>query len=162
MQGSKTLLTIADQAVVIEDALGGNLLEDFYAISADITMSVRSLTAGQGDPMTCIFAHGDYTAAEVQEHLEVKLLGPGNKLEQERARRLVRKIGVFHAMQGIDTSVQMNMEGKDGSPNPRVKLGFVINSGKTLDIGVQNRSGGALTTGALFEWDGTLYGRWIL
>lgn len=163
IQGSEPLLTLADQSVLTEDALGGNLTEDFYAISCDVSMSMRSLTAGEGDPMTAIFAHGDYSDSEIAEALTVKLLGPGNKIEQERQRRLVRKIGVFH-QEGdqVDTFTSMNMRGKGGSPNPRVKLGFVIQSGKTLNIGVQNRSGGALTTGALYEWDGMLYGRWYL
>ncbi len=161
VKGSFALGTLADEAVLSGSLIGGsNFTEDFYAISCDISCMIRDVTAGQLEPMTVGLAHGDYSDTEIKEHLDVKLLGPGNKIEQERARRMVRKAGV---VQRDDLNATfLKMIGKGGSPNPRVTLKFVAQSAKALKIWVQNRSGAAPTTGAILEFDGTLYGKWIL
>ncbi len=161
VSGSLALSTLGDDTVLTTNMLSGNLTEDFFVISTDISMSLRGLTAGQGDPMTAVIAHGDYTDAEILEGLKPALLGPGGKIEQERSRRLVRKVGVLQ-QQGVadDTFTSMNMIGKDGSRIVRTKCRFTIESGKDFSIGVWNRSGGALATGAQIEWAGEVYGRW--
>ncbi len=151
---------LASNAVVLGGVFGANLLEDLYVISADLTAVVTDLTAGQGDQLTIGFSHEDYSAAEVAENLNVQLLGPGSKIEQEQARRLVRRTG---SMMPIDqAATQAKMIGRDGSHLTRTKLKFVVQSGHDLDIWVMNRSGAALTTGATVKFSGTVYGRWIL
>ncbi len=153
---------LASKAVINVDLFGGNLTEDFYAISSDLQGQILGLTAGQGDPSLLVLAHGDYDAAEVAEHLVVKLLGPGNKLEQERARRLVRKVGPFYNVSGIADQTTMYLQGRDGAGLVRTKIGFVIQSGKTLDAGFYNNGGATMTTGASLRITGTIFGRWIL
>ncbi len=162
VQGSKAIGALADQAVITGDLMGGNFTEDFYAISADLSMVINGITAGEGDPSTALVAHRDYSDVEIAEALTVNLLGPGNKIEQEKARRLVRRVGKFQSITGLNTDVSLKMEGKGGAPNPRIKLGFVVQSGKTLGFGIQNRSGAVFTTGASVEVDGVIFGRWIL
>lgn len=161
VEATLTLGALASKGVAVADLMGGNLTEDFYAISADLTAQVLGLTAGEGDPSLLVLAHGDYTAAEIAEHLVVKLLGPGNKTEQERQRRLVRKVGPFYS-QGLVDQIEMFLRGKDGSGLVRTTLKFIVNSGKTLDVGFYNNSGATMTTGATVRIAGTVYGRWII
>ncbi len=162
MDASITLGTLASKAVAVADLFGGNLEEDFYAISADLTAQIIGLTAGEADPSMLVLAHGDYSAAEIAEALVVKLLGPGNKIEQERARRLVRKVGAFYNVRGISAQTTMYLQGRDGAGLVRTKIKFVIDSGKTLDVGLYNNSGATLTTGASVRITGTVYGRWMI
>ncbi len=161
VQGSLPLLTLADQAVLTADLFSAALTEDLFVISSEITSQIRGVTAGEGDPSTLVLAHGDYTDAQIAEALTVKLLGPGNKIEQERSRRLVRKLGVFQGS-NVNVETELKMIGKGGAPNPKTNVKFVIESAKTMKIGIQNRSGGAFTTGAILEFDGMIYGRWLL
>lgn len=160
-EGTFVLGALANKTVAVGDLFGGNLTEDFYAISADIDSEILGITAGEGNPSVLGLAHGDYSAAEIAENLVVKLLGPGTKIEQEQQRRLVRKAGTFHGNQ-INTHIEMKMDGARGPGSQRVKLRFVIQSGKTMDVFVFNKSGAVYTTGATCKFFGTIYGRWIL
>ncbi len=160
-EGTFAIGALANKAVAIGDLFGGNLTEDFYAISCDIDAEIVGLTAGEGNPSVLGLAHSDYSVAEIAENLVVKLLGPGNKIEQEQQRRLVRKAGTFHGDQ-LNTAIEMPMSGKTGPGEQRVRLKFVIQNGKTLDVFVFNKSGAVYTTGATCKFFGTIYGRWIL
>ncbi len=158
---SVVLDTLADNTVLLQD-LTGSLGEDLFWISLDISASIRGLTAGQGDPMTLIAAHGDYTSGEVLEALDVTLVDPDDKIEQERARRLVRKVGVFQQEgQMDDTFTGLRMKGPRGGGSViRQKTGWSIGDGHAPAIGLHNRSGAALSSGAVMEFDGNIYGRW--
>ncbi len=160
ISGTPALTTLGNQVVLIDDVFGGNLTEDFYGISVDVMAEIINLTAGEGNPMVGGFAHGDYDAAEVAENLDVVFLGPGTKIEQERSRRLVRKTGMYHS--GPVNSTMLLSGRRSDSGLTRTSLKFVINSGKTLNLFLQNISGSALTTGASLRYNGTVYGRWIL
>ncbi len=159
--GSLTIGALSNQAVALDDLLGGNLTEDFYCISGDVQGAVIGMTAGEGDPSQLGFAHGDYSAAEVAEKLNVIFLGPGNKIQQEQSRRLVRPTGVLQG-NGLNTQVSMELVGRGGSRTVRTKIKFTIQSGKTLNLFLFNNSGAVYTTGATFRYSGTLYGRWLV
>ncbi len=160
ISGNLALGTLGNVTVIFADVFGAPLTEDFYAISSDIAAQIIELTAGEGDPLMCGFSHGDYSVTEVKEALEVKLLGPGNKIEQERTRRLTRKIGIF--MADVLSHTTMKLFGRGGAGLIRTKMRFVLQSGKTLNLYVYNNSGATLTTGAIVKFQGTIYGRWIL
>ncbi len=151
VSGAITLSTLAD-AAVLSNALIAALAEDFYLISADLMWQIRGLTPLEG-PIQVGLSHGDYTDAEIAENLNSNLSDPGDKVEQEQQRRLVRKSGMFA---GLLANEVMN----DGKPI-RTKCRFLINDGKTIDIWAVNRSGSALTTGAIIRCDGMVYGRWV-
>ncbi len=155
VEGSAALGTIGDGAVVAANVHTGEFTEDFFAISADLQVQVRDLASGQGTPSSWGIAHGDYTVAEIQEHLGVSLLGPANKIEQERSRRLVRNVNSFES----DPTEVDQIRSTDGEK--RVKIRFMIEDGNHLNIWFKNRTGVAFTTGATLEWSGTLYGRWV-
>ncbi len=155
VQGSLALSTLADDTVLKNNIHTGLFTEDFYAISADLQVMVRNLTSGEGEPSSWGLNHSDYSSPEVNENLNVSLLGPGNKIEQERSRRLVRDGGQLIHLTAEDELIPLDR-------SHRVKLKFVCQSGKALEIWFKNRSGSALTTGAILEWHGKVYGRWIL
>ncbi len=150
---SLALTTLSNGAVLSVDIFGGNFTEDFYAISADLVASIRALTPGEG-PIGVGFAHSDYSDAEIAEGLAPVLLGPGNKIEQERSRRLIRRHGMFPGILAEETQ-------GDGLPK-RTTLKFLISDGFALSVWGENQSGAALTTGAVIELQGTVYGRWIV
>ncbi len=154
VQGSLALSTLADQLVLKANVHTGVFSEDFFCISADLQVMVRGLTSGQGEPSSWGVNHSDYTAVEVAEHLAVSLLGRGSKIEQERLRRLVRNGAQMIHLTAEDELIPLDR-------SHRVKCKFMIQEGFALEIWIQNRSGAALTTGAILEWNGTIYGRWV-
>ncbi len=161
--GTQALGTLANDTVIKNALTSAVLEEDLYVISTDLSVTVTGLTAGEGHPMTTGVSHSDYTVAQVLENLDNEMLGPGNKIEQEQSRRSVRKMGVMHSEGGLSGSAtDLVAIGRDGSRIIRQKCKFLVSSGKALDIFMWNRSGAALTTGAIMRWSGNIYGRWLI
>ena len=150
-RGSISLLTTAANTVVDAPMFDSVLLEDLFCLSADVTAQIRGLTATEG-PTEFGFAHSDYSEGEVEEYLSVSYIGPDNKIEQERARRAIRRIGSFS---GLDTNEEFN----DGRKYRQV-VKFTIGNGFNMNVWAANRSAGAYTTGASLTFQGTMYGRW--
>ncbi len=143
--------------VVIKGSLLGTLLEDLFVISADLTWTLRDITIGE-TPIQVGIAHDDYTIAEILENLNVSMLGPGTKIEQEQTRRLIRQVGMFIGTQATTGGISLN----DGRPI-RTKMKFVCQSGKDLAAWARNTSGVSnLATGAVVQIHGKVYGKWIL
>ncbi len=141
--GSETVL-----AINLFDAVFG---EDIFVISVDILSTIRGLTAGEA-PIEIGFAHGDLSVGEIAEALDAELTDPDDIIAKERARRPVRRIGIFG---GSGTEQVLN----DGNPK-RVTVKFSVGDGFFLNHWARNHSGSVLTTGAVVEFQGTLYGRW--
>ncbi len=100
-------------------------------------------------------AHGDYTAAEIEECIEATgAIDIGNKVEQERANRLVREIGTIspEGTQAVGSEMSYN----EGRP-VKTKLNWEIGIGKTLALYVRNGSSTVYTTGALLKAKGELW-----
>ncbi len=149
------LSTLANDTVV-KGSLIGTLLEDLFIFMTDLSWTLRDITIGE-TPVEVGLSHSDYTVAEILETLNVNFLGPGEKIEQERARRLVRSVGAFIGTQASDGGISLN----DGR-KIRTKLRWVANSGKDLSVWARNVSGGTLTTGAILQCHGFIYGRWMI
>ncbi len=151
---SQATSTLADNTILLTN-ITGTLVDPLYVISLDVETAIRDATAGEG-PMTYGVSHGDYSVAEILEATVAgqSILGKAvNMIEQERARRKVRKYGILPIL-AADEFLD------DGRPT-RVKCGFTVGSGQTLNIWQKNSSGGALTGGAVSEYTGTIYGRWL-
>ncbi len=86
------------------------------------------------------------------EALKADLSSPDDIIAKERARRPVRRTGVFNGL-SVNESIG------DGL-NVRQKIKFSVGDTFDLDAWFWNRSSGALTTGAVIDCDGTIYGRW--
>ncbi len=157
------LTTLGDGIVKAQPLFSSVLKEDLFVLSTDLNYSVRDLTAGELQPATVGLAHGDYSVTEIKEKLDNdSYLGPGDKIEQEKSRRLVRKVGtLFPEGPGVST-VFLYATGRNGGRIIRTKLKFMIQSGHNLQTWVWNRSGAALQTGSVLEVSGTVYGRWVI
>ncbi len=112
-------------------------------------------------PMSVGVAHSDYSNAQVAEATDVELLGPGDKIQQEMARRSIRRITSLNTFANSNET-EMQGVSATGGPIIRTKVKFTIQSGRTLTIWVKNRSGSALTTGSVLTFSGHIYGRWLV
>ncbi len=151
---SQALSTLGDNTALVTN-MTATLVEPLHVISLDITEAIRDLTPGEG-PIEVGVSHGDYSVTEIVEALNAGQSITGRNvdmIEKEQARRLVRLFGKFD---GTEESEVLN----DGKPI-RVKLGWTIGTGKTLNVFAVNRSGATLTTGAVVEVSGKIYGRWL-
>ncbi len=149
---SSIALSTLTNNTTLTGSLIGTLTEDLYVTSVDLQWTIRSLTAGEG-PIQVGLAHSDYTDTEIQENLDVSYVGPGDKITQEQARRLVRRVGLFNGLAGE--------EALNNGVSVKTVCKFMIDDGLDLDIFASNRSGATLTTGAIVQAFGTVWGRWI-
>ncbi len=149
---SLALSTLADNAVLTA-ALMSAQTEDLYVISVDASYALQEVTAGEG-PLEVGFSHSAYSVAQIAENLIAQQTGPGDVIAVEQSRRMVRRTGKFS---GLSTHEVL----ADGR-KIRTKCKFAITGSNNLDLWVQNQSDAALTTGAVVDVSGTIYGRWII
>ncbi len=147
-----TLGTLADSTVILADLLGNALGEDLFIISIDCVWTIRGLT-GSEVPIDFGFAHDDLSITEVLEALTAELTDPDDIIQKERARRPVRRAGAFNV--GSVTNIAIN----DGN-NVRTKMRFSVGDSHNISGWARNLSGATLTTGAIIQMNGVIYGRW--
>ncbi len=145
--------TLADNIVVI-DGLTSVFVEDIFIISIDALWSIRALAVGEV-PLIFGFTHDDLTVTEIAENLAAELVDPDDIITRERARRPVRKVGQFTKAGSAEESI-------NNGNILRTRIKMKLGDGHTLAAFVQNKSGTTLTTGAIVEIIGTIYGRWIV
>ncbi len=145
-----TLSTLASVTAILTTTVA-ELAEDLFIISIDALWSLRDLTPGEG-PIEVGFSHDDLSTSEVQEALNAELVDPDDIITRERARRPVRRVGMFS---GLAESEVLN----DGRVL-RSRIKFMIGDGHTMNVYALNRSGATLTTGAIVHINGTIFGRW--
>ncbi len=147
------LSTLADETVIAVAALGASFGEDFYLVSLDASVLIRGLTAGEGDPLQYGIAHSDLTVTEIGETLDAETSDPDDIIANERRRRPVRSAGYLRGGEVNTTMAQQ-------TDKVRIPGRFSIGDGHNVNLWVKNKSGATLTTGAVQEWTGTLFGRW--
>ncbi len=143
------LLATADAGVVKLVLL--NNVEDVYWTSADLSISLRDFTAGEG-PVGFGCVNDDLTAAEIVEAVAAAPTGPDDIIQNERARRPVRDWGQFPGLAGN--------EGVGDNLARRYLIKMAIGENSGFSFWAQNRSGAAFTTGAEIIISGKLYGYW--
>lgn len=146
------LLALAESILAKIAVLATSFGEDIYIISVDVLTTLRNHTLGEV-PIVVGFAHGDLTTSEIQEGLDASVTSPDLIVERERSRRPIRRIGVFGRP---DIAAQTLADGRI----QRIRLKFSIGNDKDLVVWARNHSGAVLTTGAILEVQGTIYGRW--
>ncbi len=150
--GSITLATLANETVLKSSIFSSALTRGLFAISADIYWSLDDLTPTEG-PIAVGICHDDLSVAEVAEALNAELSDPSDIIQRERARRPVRRSGVFP---GLSTHEAIN----HGNVI-RTTIKFSIHDGHNLALYAFNKSGAILTTGAFIKFQGVLFGRWF-
>ncbi len=122
-----------------------------FLISMKAVWTASEFAVGEG-PIIVGVAHGDYTATEIEEFLEVG--GSWNTddlISVERARRKIRIVGTF----------PLAVEGESlnhGEPI-HTRLGFILGEGELLSTWAFNKGDGNLTTGGLIKVVGQAFMR---
>ncbi len=121
-------------------------------ISVDASYNWADIQQAIDDGLTFGLAHGDYLNAEIEECLEAtNSINPGDKIQQERANRLVRYIGV----------IQKDATGLSGSFNNgkrfKVRLNWPMSIGKLVVVWIRNSSGTVWVTGSTLAVDGNMW-----
>ncbi len=140
------LSTLGSDTTVVQTIVG-TAVSSYRCTSVKNTWNLVGLTAGEG-PITVGIAHSDYTVTEIKECLEASgSIDPGDKIQQERANRLVRIVGVLDEVQS-----SLN-EGKPLS----TKLNWFIAVGDSINMWATNEGVAALTTGAQVKANGNAW-----
>ncbi len=126
-------------------------VEDVYWTSADLTMSYRNATPGQG-PIGFGVANNDLNVTEINEAIAAAPVGPDDIIQIERARRPVRTWGSFQVALADEVVNNGNVK--------RYRVKMAIGENSSLAIWAQNRSGAILTTGGEVIIAGKIYGFW--
>ncbi len=143
------LAAAAADGVAVVGAAVSAADEEYRVLSMKGTWTVRDLAPSAG-PVVVGFAHGDYTATEVEEALEAEAaMNRGDKIANEKARRLVRRVGVFN------TTEQVLNDGKPIS----TRLNWHIPEGTVINLFVYNQTGATITAGSV-QFNGTIFLRY--
>ncbi len=144
--GTLGTATVADvELTALQDA-------KFKVISADLLLAIRDLTPGEGPIEIGIF-NGDLSNTEVGEALDATPVSQSDIIPIERLKRPVRLAGIF--------SGQLAHETLNDGKRMRIKLRTILNNGTQLAVFMRNQGGAALTTGAVVNISGQIYGYWI-
>ncbi len=141
--------TLADETAALVNLI--SIADDFWCQSIDGAWSIVNHTVGEG-PLLVGYASGDLSAAEVGEAINATPTARSDIINRERARRPVRRVGVFPGIQADDVL-------NDGKVL-RTTLKMYLAEGVDLNMFVFNASGSALATGAFCQVYGTLFGEW--
>lgn len=149
-----TLSTLAVDTVIKTDIFTNAFTEGFWCNSIKGTFAMRDATVGE-QPIEAGFAHSDYTVGEIAEKLVADESNiRGNKIAVEQSQRKVRVCGSFPQLTVAGADVRMTQA------DVRYGLGFKIENGFNIVIWARNRSGAnPITTGAVVQMTGTLFGR---
>ncbi len=140
--GEDLTLGTLGSGVLISTTFDEAVEERTLVSSVVATYSLDLLTAPQG-PILFGLAHGDYTDAEIEEVIEnIQSWTPGDKIAQEKAKRLVRTVGQFVA---DETSGTIDVKFNNGKPI-KTKLNWMLQSDATLRLWAYNLSASALST----------------
>ncbi len=133
--------TLAPKVVAII-AVAATVNERTLLSSIVATWAQRNVTAvGDAGPIQFGVAHGDYTAAEIEEWMEdAGTWNEGNKIAQEIGRRKIRSIGIFRMPAAVAEAVIFN----EGRPK-KTKLNWILNQGQTINLWIYNTGSVAIS-----------------
>ncbi len=144
------LSTLAN-GIVASTGVLANFGEDIFIMSMKASWTLRGATPNEG-PLALGYAHGDLSNTEIAEALTAELTDPDDIIQREKARRPVRRVGSFPV---ISANEALN-NGND----VKTLIKFSVGDGHDLSLWVQNLTGATLTTGAVVNLVGVLFGRW--
>ncbi len=140
---------------VTSSALTATSANAYRVTSVKCSYTIVDLAAAIDGAFQFGIAHSDYTPAEIEECIEATgAIDIGNKVEQERANRLVREIGTI-SPEGTPL-VAGEISYNDGRP-VKTKLNWMIGIGDTLVMYVRNGSGAVYTTGSTLKSKGEMW-----
>ncbi len=121
--------------------------EEVLISSIVATWALRELTASANDgPIMVGLAHSDYSVAEIEEVIEnVASWSVGDKIAQERAKRLVRVVGIFDFSGTAGGTFGGASVLNDGKPI-KTKLNWRLITGQTMALWAYNLGSSTLAT----------------
>ncbi len=145
---SMELATLAG-TTLIAVSFSETLLESARLTSIVATYSISDFTPAVDDgPITVGIAHGDYTAAEIEEVLENSgSWAAGNLVAKEIANRKIRRIGTFD-LSAVQASTVGGAAVLNDGKAIKTKLNWLLRTGQTLKLWAYNEGSGALVTGS--------------
>ncbi len=139
---------------VLTAAISAAGADSYRLMSVNSSFSVADLASATDDSFEFGYAHSDYSAAEVEECLESQSsMDLGDKVAQEQANRLVRKVGIISSSGGVASA---GLSFNDGKP-VKTRLNWFMSIGDTLNLWVRNGSAANYTTGSLLVSSGDLW-----
>ncbi len=151
---SKSLAGALDTKDVVVNAVSNQVTDPMRFISLDCSYSWADIGQDIDDGCTFGIAHSDYTAAEIEECLEAGgSMDLGDKVEQEKANRLVREIGTISSSGGPSGGGAPFNDGK----RVKTRLNWLMSTGDTLNVWIMNISGVIWTTGSGVTITGNLW-----
>jgi len=122
----------------------GEVVNERTLVSSIVAaVSVVGITpeAGVG-PVLVGIAHGDYTAAEIEEFIETTdSWDEGNLVEQETAGRKIRRLGILRTPDSATESSRL----ADGR-QMKTKLNWILTQGQTLSLWAYNMGAAPFST----------------
>jgi len=139
------LLTTLGPKDVVSQIFGSVVNERTLVSSLVGTWSLSDFTSGDDiGPVLVGVAHSDYTAAEIEEFIEIAdSWNEGNLVAQETARRKIRKIGIFEDQDAGSATADSVLN--DGKPIT-TKLNWIMLQAQSLQIWAYNLGDGAIAT----------------
>ncbi len=139
---TKLLGTLAAEDLIVV-AIPDTVEEKAWVSSIKATYSLLNMTPGAtSGPLSFGVAHSDYTDTEIESWVELlSSWKQGKKVEQEIARRKIRRIGTFENPSG-PTDTARFADGRQVT----TKIGWQLITGQTLQFWVYNEGSGALAT----------------
>jgi len=111
------------------------------SLVAAYSLSNFSVTSGVG-PILVGVAHSDYASAEIEAYIESSgSWDEGDLVQQEIAKRRIRRIGIFDASDLATEDATLN----DGKPI-KTKLNWILNQGQGLQLWTYNLGTAAVVT----------------
>ncbi len=131
----RLVTTTLASRVVVGSAVGDTVNERTFVSSIVALWNLDNVTLGSGiGPMMVGVAHSDYSDAEIEAWIEnTGSWDEGDLVQQEIAKRKIRRVGVFESADGPTESISLN----DGK-NVRTKCGWVLLQGQTLKVWAYN------------------------
>ncbi len=131
----KTVVGTLAAATLVTTAFDESVTETALVSSIVATYAMQGVTAtDNAGPILVGIAHEDYTAAEIEEYIEnTGSWDEGNKIQQEVAKRLVRRIGMF-----TETGQDLSWMALNGGRPIKTKLNWILTTGKGLQLWAYN------------------------
>ncbi len=122
----------------------------FRMVAADLYWAMHDHTANEG-PVEVGLSNGDLTVTEIAEALDASPISPADIIALERARRPVRRSGMFSEQAGDVLN--------EGKPI-RTKFRTTADVGIEINAWARNLDDVSMTTGTIITVTGKIYGHW--
>ncbi len=136
------------------NAFGDTVVSRTFITSIDVVWNLNDWVPADGaGPIMVGVAHFDYSLAEIEEWIEsTQSWDMGDLVSQEKAKRLIRRIGVFPGVTADFTAAVL----KNGLP-VKTTLKFMLSPGDGLNLWVYNMGGGSCADGSTVQGYGTAH-----